>query len=276
MESIQSALLSMLGDRLAGVVLFGSAARREDFTPLSDINVAVITNGKVPPEERVAIAEALGTDFSVVVLSVEELKQLASDGEFLAHEILRGGRILYADTSLYEALNFSPPVTSRTREFLERHALACVGLSLENYFAGRFHYALNYAYRGLRSAARCVSARDGELCFSDSEVAEALRRRGFEEAAEVYGRLRRGRFLGVGKGDLYQLLLSAYKQVFRVLGLGEPDFEGLVSRVEKTFVYVSEVKLTAERGRVKAEVAGVGAGGREERLEEPLVLAAEV
>jgi|GEM_PF-1573707 len=267
LETLQSLVVSLLGDNVLGIIVFGSASRLEDFSPMSDVNVAIITKSRVSLEERILIAEELGHDVSTLILTLEELRKLAEEGEYLAHEILAGGKIVYADESLYESVSTPPPITGRTLEYLEKNALACLNLSLENYFLGRLHDALNYAYKALRSVARLLGAREGRMCFWDREVLEVLNQHGLGGISDVYAKLRRGRLVGVGRGELLKTLLEAYASVLKLLGYGDVDLEKVITHVESNYAHVSRVKIDPQGERLVVYITGVDSRGEEKSSE---------
>jgi predicted nucleotidyltransferase len=267
LETIQSIIVPLLGDNVLGIIVFGSASRLEDFSPLSDVNVAIITRDKISLEERVLIAEELGQDVSTLILTIDELKKLLEDGEFLAHELLGDSKLIYADESLYEVINKKPPITTRTLEYLEKNALACLNISLENYFTGRFHDSLNYAYRSLRSAVRLLCTSENRLLFKDREILTFLEEKGLRDEANIYRKLRSGRFRGIGKGELFKTLIATYTAVFNLLGFKGVDPEKLVDFIEKNYAYISRIKIDPVENRLHVTIKGLDLAGKETHSE---------
>lgn len=269
-EPLVTIISRALGDNLKGVVLYGSSAISEDYSPLSDLNVAVIVREKPPVETMALLAEKLGHDVSTLFLTVDELKMLASDGEFIAHEIIRGGRILYADEEVGRLLSMKPPITGRTASYLGRHSLACLGLSLENYFAGRFSASLNYAFKSLRSACRSVAVNDSLVLLSDKEIVDYFDKRGMQRFKEVYLRLRESRFKGVRRGELLPILTEAFENAFSLLGLPRPNLSEVVSTIEREFRFVSDVKVHSNGNVLELLVSGVDVKGYSKEIRIPL------
>jgi len=261
LESLVSLLSSLLGENLLGVVVYGSSSRREDFTPLSDYNVAVIVREKPPVEEMAYVMEELGPDVSPLFLTLDELEQLIRDGEFIAHEIVRG-QLVYGGEEVIRALGAQPPLTPRSVSYLFRHSLACLALSLQNYLVGRPHSAISYAYKSLRSAARFVAARERAVLLSDAEILGYLTvRGGFEGVAATYSRIREVRFKGIRREELLPLLAQVYEASARLLGLEMPDTRQTVEKLLSELAFVADVRAVERDNRVELVILGVDRKG---------------
>ncbi|MGC8983520.1 MAG: nucleotidyltransferase domain-containing protein, partial [Desulfurococcaceae archaeon] len=82
-------LPALLGVKARAVIVFGSAARPEDFVPgLSDVDVLIISEGE--PKQRRYCLELLGHRFEVSVLKLEEVLKAFEEGDPLAHMLSRG------------------------------------------------------------------------------------------------------------------------------------------------------------------------------------------
>uniref|UniRef100_A0A7J3X9D7 Nucleotidyltransferase domain-containing protein n=1 Tax=Thermofilum pendens TaxID=2269 RepID=A0A7J3X9D7_THEPE len=246
-------LKALLGNNLCAVVAFGSYTRPEDATPLSELNVLILVRRRVPPDVRGLISEVLGPQVSTLVLDVESFKRLAEEGEYLAHEVLRSGRVLYSEREFDEILKVDPPVNERTKQYLRRHALACIALSLENLLAGRPLWSVNYAYKALRSAARYYSSASGKLPFSDDEVFESIVNQA--DAATAFVRVKEARRRGAHVLELLDLLSDVYNASLKLLGLHSVDWGGVLQKLKGC--YVASVSLEEERGALHLSASGV-------------------
>lgn len=252
---VHEVLKSILGGNLKAVVAYGSMTRPADAAPVSELNLAILVREKIPSDLRGRIAELLGSNVSTLVIDLESFLQMVRDGEYLAHEILRAGKVLYSDAEFEKLLSESPPISKRTVDYLRSHALACLALSIENLLAGRYMWSINYAYKSVRSAARFSAALRGSLPFTDDEVLEALRP--LREVAPVYARVREARKAGVREGELHELLASCYNAVITLLGYEPVDWWGALQGVKALFV--SDVKLEERGGLLSLVLRGVDA-----------------
>ncbi|MEM1517330.1 MAG: hypothetical protein QXQ60_07220 [Thermofilum sp.] len=251
---VHEALRNVLGKNLSAVIAYGSMIRPEDRAQVSELNLLILVKEKVPAALRGQIAEMLGSNVSTIVLDLESFRRMVSEGEYLAHEVLSGGKVIYSDEEFENLRACKPPINERTLEYLRRHALACLALSIENLSAGRYVWSVNYAYRAVRSAARFYAACRGVLPFSDDEVAEALKPAG--SAAHVFARVREARRVGVEAGELHELLASCYNAVLELLGYERAEWWEALRKVEALFV--SDVTLREEGGVLYMAVKGVG------------------
>ncbi len=250
---IHEPLRALLGDNLCAVVAFGSYTRPEDATPLSELNLLIVVRRSVPVDVRGLISEMLGPQVSTFVLDVESFRRLAEEGEYLAHEVLRGGRVLYSEREFDEILRVNPPINERTRQYLRRHALACIALSLENLLAGRPLWSVNYAYKAMRSAARYYSSASGRLPFSDDEIFESLV--SHADVAAAFVRVKEARSKGVHVLELPDLLFDAYNASLKLLGLRSVDWAGVLQSFRGC--YVAGISLREESGVLQMVVSGL-------------------
>jgi predicted nucleotidyltransferase len=250
---IHEPLRALLGDNLCAVVAFGSYARPEDATPLSELNVLILVRKRVPVDVRGLISEVLGPQVSTLVLDLESFRKLAEEGEYLAHEVLKGGRVLYSEREFDELLKVDPPINERTRQYLRKHALACIALSLENLLAGRPLWSVNYAYKAMRSAARYYSSAFGKLPFSDGEILESLI--GLADVATAFVRIRDARKRGTNVLELLDLLSDAYNASLKLLGLRSVNWDEVLQRFRGC--YVASISLEEERGALHLVAGGL-------------------
>ncbi|MGC8835501.1 MAG: nucleotidyltransferase domain-containing protein [Infirmifilum sp.] len=260
-EPLVPIITEMLGEDVKGVVLYGSSTVPADHSPLSDINIAVLLRKKPSIENMASLTDRLGPDVSVLFLTIDELKRLREEGEFIAHEIIRGGRILYADEEATRELAKTPPITERTKSYLRRHSTACLGLCLENYFNGRFSLSLNYAFKSLRSACRLLAVEDSLVILSDGEMLGYLEKKGMQDIIAVYRELRDRRFKGVRKGELLSVLNVALKSSMKILGFEPLEINQVIETIEKEFRFVSDVKFRLENGSPTLHVTGLNNKG---------------
>jgi len=164
-------LPALLGVKARAVIVFGSAARPEDFVPgLSDVDVLIISEGE--PKRRRYCLELLGHRFEVSVLKLEEVLKAFEEGDPLAHMLSRG--IFAYDDGVSRLLPRSARVTARTAAALRRSAVVALGLAVESYFAGDLRKSASHLYHSLRHLVRHLSAaRGAPLPISDSEVLAA-------------------------------------------------------------------------------------------------------
>ena len=96
LQGLKRSLESLLGDRLAGIVLFGSMARG-DFDEESDIDVAIIIRGLTRKVKHQVLDEVAGFELehdmpvSALVLSEDEFSRLKKRERRIALDIEREG-----------------------------------------------------------------------------------------------------------------------------------------------------------------------------------------
>lgn len=161
----------LLEEDVRSVVVFGSAARSEDFVPgLSDLDVLVLVEGL--PRRRYYYFDVEGHEVNVAVYTFDELLALYSVGDPLAH-MLRLSLVVY-DSGLAEALPAEAEVTGHTLRALRRSIFAALGLAVEKYFAGFYREAVSHVYHLARHVIRYDCALHGkQFPVSDAEVKAA-------------------------------------------------------------------------------------------------------
>ena len=154
------------------VVVFGSAARPEDFVEgTSDVDVLVLVAGE-PRERHYTLELGGGLRAEVVVLKAEELARLSKEGDPLAFMVKRC--VVLADDGAFASLRLEPRVTERTVSALRRSAVVALGLALENLLRRDPLRAVHHAYHAVRHAVRYRAALErGYVPISDREVSEA-------------------------------------------------------------------------------------------------------
>ena len=202
------------------VVVFGSAARPEDFVEgVSDVDVLVLVAGE--PRRRHYTLELEGQRVDVVVLRAEELVRLAEEGDPLAFMVKRG--LALVDDGTFSALKLEPRVTERTLDTLRRSALAALGLALENLLKGASLRAVHHAYHAVRHAARYKAAlTSGYVPISDKEVSSTG-----GATAQAFITLASMRRRQVSQQEAEQALELAVAAVAAELGLAAPKLSAL-------------------------------------------------
>lgn len=237
----------LLEEDVRSVIVFGSAARSEDFVPgLSDVDVLVLVEGL--PRRRYYYFDVEGHEVNVVVYTFDELLALYSAGDPLAH-MLRHSLVVY-DSGLAEALPAEAEVTGHTLRALRRSVFAALGLAVEKYFAGFYREAASHVYHSARYLARydCV-LRGGQFPVSDAEVRdaasgelEALFLSSFEARKREVTRVEAAalieraidvlcRYLGLKPTTLRQLEAAAWGDALTVMACEEAG--SLVFKVER-------------------------------------------
>jgi len=217
---VKETLTSSIKGRLCCLVVFGSAARPEDFVKgLSDVDVLALTEDR--PERRHYFFKALDSEVHAVVFAVDEFRELVEHGDPLAfmmkHRIELHGSI--------DDLLVNLKITERTAEVLRGSALAALGLALEHYYVLRDHVkALSHLYHSVRHVARYKASLRGVFPVSDEEV---LRECVDEQLRSLYWRLVKARRSEVDAGSLRCLMREAVSLISSELGIKEASLEKL-------------------------------------------------
>jgi len=171
---IREAILERFGRKVAAIIVYGSITRPEDFAGnVSDIDVAVITNERIPVKERLDLFSDMRFQLDAVFLTKEQLFELASEGYPLIH-YLKDGRLIYGDEKLLDSVN--PTVTEKTLDILKRASIAAVGSAVESYLMGIYNDAVSHLYHALRYAVRWrIAEKKKHIPISNKDVYEALR-----------------------------------------------------------------------------------------------------
>ncbi len=256
-------LREVLGEKLAGLLVFGSYARPGDAAPGSDLNLAVITREPLSVREKAGVYSSLVGPVSPLIVAVGQLEGLWRAGDFIAHLLYGDSVALYASEEVRKLLAEPPPLTARTKNYLRRHSLAALGIAFTEHLAGRWVDSENYSYRAYRSAVRYLEASErGRIPFSDREVISALVERGV--GAATYRRLRSLRRLGGGAVESRDALERSFEGVKKLLGLRGVSAGEALSKAEG--LRVGDVKVYEEGGMVKVEILYVDERGGLKRL----------
>ncbi|MBO3840860.1 MAG: nucleotidyltransferase domain-containing protein [Candidatus Brockarchaeota archaeon] len=162
---------------IKAVIVFGSAARPEDFMRgLSDIDVLVVTEGN--PDRRQYSFRLWDSEVNITYMSVEEVVKIFSLGDPLAF-ILHGDRIILKDEEAISSLiAVRPTVTEHTLRVLRGSSFVALGLAIESYFHEDYKNSISNAYHAVRHLARYKTLekdrKAGRFPISNKEVSEAL------------------------------------------------------------------------------------------------------
>jgi len=213
---------------LRAIVVFGSAARPEDFVVgVSDIDVLAIAGSR--PEKRRYELEILGSKAVLQIFTVEEIREVFKLGDPLAFMLYRSSRVLKDDGIFASIASRAPRATKHTSRVLRSSIFAALGLAVEAYFWSEFRRALSHACHSLRHLARYKASlrRVGaeEFPVYDREVAEALA--GFSR--EVFARVTSLRREGSSRSDCARALDDTIRAVASELDLEAPS----LSEVER-------------------------------------------
>jgi len=253
----------VFGEKLAGLLVFGSHAREGDAAPGSDLNIAIVLREEATVYERAGIYSSMVGPVSPVILTLEQLGELWERGDFLAHELHGDSAPLYVDDELAGILERRPPITDVTLGYLRRHSLAALGVAAEEHVSSRWVDSINYSYRAYRSAVRYLEAAEHRIIpFSDAEILRALSARGVRGG--IFRRLRALRRLGGGRMESREALERAFGGVKSLLGLGGVDAATLLEEAEGK--RVSRIRVYEGDGRALAEIRYVGPSGKMRKI----------
>ncbi len=161
---------------IKSIVVFGSAARPEDFIPkVSDIDVLVITT--VKPSERFYELEICGYRVDVSTFDVDELKRIFEVGDPLGF-MLKHSVVILDDGTFNSLSSMKLRITEHTRNILRRSIFAALGLAVEKYFRESYGESISHIYHAVRHLIRYKACFEGEtqsFPISDKEVYEFSR-----------------------------------------------------------------------------------------------------
>lgn len=154
------------------IVVFGSAARPEDFVPnVSDIDVLVVT--AVKPSERFYYElEICGYRVNISTFDFDGLKRVFEVGDPLGF-MLKYSVVILDDGTFSSLSSTKLRITEHTRNVLRRSIFAALGLAVEKYFYESYGESISHIYHAVRHLIRYkVSFEDDPQKFpvSDEEV----------------------------------------------------------------------------------------------------------
>ncbi len=202
------------------VVIFGSAARYEDFVPgISDIDVLVIT--KQPPHIRFHEFSEFDIRIHVTSYTLNEFKDIVKMGHPLAFMLKYRVELYGSVSSLLSDLK----ITEYTRHVLRRSIFAALGLALEYYYSFKEYVrALSHLYHSLRHLIRYKASFKGIIPISDKEVYNSC---DSEELKILYRNLVRARRMGVDSIELKRFIYEVIKAITLEFKLKPPDLNRL-------------------------------------------------
>ena len=225
-EVVKDVLLGIKWLKACSIVVFGSAARPEDFVKgVSDVDVLVLTREE-PSKRRYSFVVS-DSKVDVVLFTVAEFEKLVRWGNPLAF-VLKRCVVLY-DGCFKHILKLKPEITEHTRDVLRKSIFAALGLSLESYyFLEDYVKALSHLYHSLRHLIRYKASFYGKFPISDQEVCEYCRGR----LKDVYVKLLDLRKRGVQKSDLEELMDAVIRLVAEELNLRVTSLKDIEDKVE--------------------------------------------
>jgi predicted nucleotidyltransferase len=99
-EDVALGLRTILGDDLVAIYLHGSAAMGSFVPTRSDVDILVVTSGRVPPDSKAALADALsalpcpGVGLELSVVTVESVRTPSDAPAFELHMNTPGNRLV--------------------------------------------------------------------------------------------------------------------------------------------------------------------------------------
>ncbi|RLE59224.1 MAG: hypothetical protein DRJ35_06235 [Thermoprotei archaeon] len=254
-NDLTSTILDIHGKNLKGIVVFGSLARTEDFSPLSDINIAVIVEEPASFNQKLETLFALGEKAAPIFLTFRQLKELHREGDFIAHLLSMDGKLLFGDEEVYNLLRKKPRISEKTLGYLRLYSLSTLGIAIENYFAERYAFSLLYAYRSFRSCVRYHAAKHANFIpFADKDVEYYLSKID-KQLARKYRRIRSERFTGFNVTELPSRLQDTLNSTAKLLGLETCSLIKLIDFVSRNSVkFIEKVHVKAKGQRLVMEV----------------------
>jgi len=253
----------LLGGRLKGVLITGSAARAQEFTPLSDVNIVVFASS-LSPLEKLELTVMYSSRVFPVFLTVEDYVKLSEEGHLVAHSVYHDSKIVVADEEVARAVSIQPPITGRTFECLYKRSLACLSTAVRCFYLGLAD-STAYLYRAVKNAAmHMLLGQEGRLVFSESELADLLRARA-GEAAKVLEVLREYR-VNVRQIDM-EILEAAIRVVASLLRVSIPPWREVVGVLrERGVTHISDVSLSLDCGTAAWILLGLDERGEQREL----------
>lgn len=237
----------ILGD-VKSVIVFGSAARPEDFVPgVSDIDVLVVV-GREPKRRSIELSES---SISISAYRLDEIIEMCERGDPLIF-MLRYSRVIYDDGSNILS-TLKPRITDYTLRILRRSVFAALGLALQKYFYRDYRHAVSHTYHAARHLIRYLVAlsRDpSRFPVSDREVIEASP----DSVREFVKRLIELRRREVSEEETRESIIETFNIVISTLNLVSPDLREVLERFESEDIIDANVCEKESEVIVKLEV----------------------
>lgn len=232
-EVVKEVILGVKWLNACSIIVFGSAARPEDFVKgVSDVDVLVLT--KDEPSRRHYSFMVENSEVNVVFYTVDEFRELVECGNPLAF-ILKYRVVLHDDCSKF-LLKLKPKVTEHTKYVLRKSIFTALGLSLESYYVlDDYKKALSHLIHSLRHLIRYKASFKGEFPVSDEELSKYCT----GTLKNLYFRLsnlRRGKFAG---NDLKRLIDETIRVITERLNLKATYLKDLESKAKGNMILIS-------------------------------------
>lgn len=235
-EVIKDTLLDFKWLKPCLIIVFGSAARPEDFViGVSDIDVLVLTWEE--PSRRHYKFTVYNSIVNVIVFRVEEFRKLVEHGDPLTF-MLKNYVLLYNTCPFI--LKLKPKITDHTRYVLRRSIFAALGLSLESYyFLENYKKTLSHLYHSLRHLIRYKASQSGKLPISDREICEYSEK----PLRDLYTMLSNFRRKEAKKNDVKKLMVKVIKVIAEELNLKATSLEYLEKQIKGNILLVTAGEL---------------------------------
>ncbi len=255
--------VEVLGDRLAGILMFGSAARPSDFTTKSDVNIVIVVKDRPKGFRLVELLYDIDTRLFVSILTLKDLESLVEAGHPLAHHLCGDSTLLYYGCEeLVELLSSKPPITEDTLKYLEGAALANLAVAAQNYLYGLYGESASFSYKAVKTALRLRAAVRGLLPFSDEEVLSFAEQEGLDEAARALDELSKARRGYVGPGEALKLLDLAAEGVSKAMNIKLASWSRVLEELCKAgMLSVERVSVSRAENEGVWVVRAVDTGG---------------
>lgn len=154
------------------IVIFGSAARPDDFVPgVSDVDVLVVTT--VKPSERLYYElEISGYRVNISTFDVDGLRRVFEAGDPLGF-MLKYSVVILDDGTFSSLSSMKLRITEHTRGVLRRSIFVALGLAVEKYFYESYGESISHTYHAVRHLVRykaCFENNPEKFPISDREV----------------------------------------------------------------------------------------------------------
>ncbi len=213
-------------ENVKAIVVFGSAARPEDFViGLSDIDILVVTEGN--PDRRQYFFRLWDSEVNVTYMSVDEVTKMFSSGDPLAFMLHRDCIMLKDEGNISSLIAVKPTVTECTLRILRNSSLVALGLAIESYFREEYGKSISHAYHAVRHLARYKALKDdgkaGVFPLSNKEVSETLKGR----LLNLFTGLVEARSKVMSKVECKDMLEETIRTMASELGLKHPSLSSL-------------------------------------------------
>jgi|GEM_PF-1371481 len=274
-RTIPSVFLKITGREPLGVLIIGSAQRPQDFDEGSSlVDIVAVVSSKFSHAQHVEIrrelVETLGLDINLMILTPDDLIELAKSNYHLSYYIAYDSTIVYGRGRLERLCGELRKILDPTGavETFKKLSLTHFSIALEYYLRGYYMDVANHLYKSLKTALIAFSASKGVLSFTNNALVE-IACNYLEEGEEIEGTLKllknerrnpvhskkRSRMLIDKVSRFLCKLLQLDISNARALVEGLRDFKPL------------QVALRLEGDKVRLNVKGLSLEGRYEKRE---------